>query len=117
MEAYREVILLINSVLKWDKKFFPGLIFSAISFVFILLWCLDLSVLTHVALTLFLVTFFDYAFPYVSKLIFKPSNWTGIQEKKFEEICYEIVHVKSKLCAAFHYVFAAKEDKSSVVST
>lgn len=116
LEVYREIILLANSVLKWDNKIFPGIIFGGISFIFLVLWYLDLSVLTFVALSLLFVTFLDYAFPYVSKLIFKSNNWTGVQEKKFEQICYEIVHVKSKLCAGFHYAFAAKEEKSTVVS-
>lgn len=116
LEAYREVILLANSVLKWEKKFFPAVLFGAISLVYAILWYLDFSVLTLIALGLLFTTLLDYFFPIASRFVFKSDNWTGTQEKKFEEVCHELFKVKSKLYSAYQHVFASKEDKSTMLT-
>lgn len=116
LESWREVILHTNSLLKWDKKFYPGIIFAVISIFYLLLWYLDLSTLTLISLSLLVVTIIDYVFPLVSRIVFKTENWTGTQENKFEEICQELCATKIKLCSFYNYIFTAKEEKSTMVS-
>lgn len=115
-EGFREIILVLSSVLKWEKKFYPGIIFGVISFLFLILWYLDLSLLTLVSVIGLIVILIDYGFPIVSKVIFKPENWTGVQEKSYEEVCDEILTVKLKVCGLTKHLCVSKEEKTIVVS-
>lgn len=114
LESFREIILFGNSILKWEKKFYPGVIFGIVSVVFLTLWYLDLSIITQIALTLLLTTLIDYLCPILSKLVFKADNWTGAHESKFEEVCNELCTTHIKLIAYFNYIFVTKEEKSTV---
>lgn len=116
LEEYRELILLLSSVLKWEKKFYPGVIFGAITFLFIILWYLNLSLLTLVSIIGLIGILIDYGYPIVSKIVFKPENWTGAQEKAYEEVCNEILAVKLKVCGVTKYACVPKEEKTIVVS-
>lgn len=116
LEGFREIVLLLSSVLKWEKKFYPGVIFGAISFLFLILWWLDLSLLTLVSVIGLIVILTDYGFPIVSKVIFKPENWTGVQEKAYEEVCEELSTVKVKVCGLTKHLCVPKEEKTIVVS-
>lgn len=117
LEGCRELILHLNSILKWEKKYFPGLIFGFTTVLFLVLWYLDLSTMTMAALMLLLfASVGDIGFPVLSKFIFKPENWTGDNEKQFESVCGEICIAKVAICNVWNYVFASKEAKSPVVS-
>lgn len=115
MEESREIILLLNSVLKWEKSFYPGVTFGVISLSFLILWSLDLSFLTLVSLVALIGSILNYAFPLISKALFKPENWTGAKEKLFEDVCSEIVSIKQKACGLLKYLFT-NEEKNIVVS-
>lgn len=116
MEEYREVLLLLSSVFKWEKKFYPGVIFGAITFLFIILWYLSLSLLTLVGVIGLVAILIDYGYPIISKIVFKPENWTGAQEKAYEEVVNEILSVKLKVCGFTKYACVPKEEKTIVVS-
>lgn len=115
LEESREIILLLNSVLKWEKSFYPGITFGVISLAFLILWSLDLSLLTLVSLIALIGSVLDYVFPIISKAVFKPENWTGVKEKSFEDACNEILNIKSKACGLLKYLFT-NEEKNIVVS-
>lgn len=117
LESFRELILIIRSVLIWEKNFYPGIIFGVISTFFAFLWYLDLSVLTLISLFLLTVTIVDYGFPIISKTIFKPEKWTGSDERKFEIVIQELVHVKGNISRCWSKICAAKEEKSTLVSS
>jgi len=114
LEGCRELILVINSILKWEKKFFPGLIFGFSTILFLVLWYLDLSTMTMVSLILLIASVVDIGFPVVSKFVFKPENWTGENEKQFEHVCGEICVAKLAISNGLSCVFASKEEKSPV---
>lgn len=106
----------MSSVLKWEKKFYPGVIFGVISFLFVILWYVNLSLLTLVSVIGLIAVVVDYGFPIVSKMIFKPENWTGAQEKSYEEVCEELSNVKLKVCGLTKHLCVPKEEKTIVVS-
>lgn len=116
LEGCRELILHLNSVLKWEKKFYPGLIFGFSTILFLVLWYLDLSTMTMAALMLLIASVVDIGFPVLSKFIFKPENWTGEHEKQFEAVCGEVCVAKLAICNGIGFAFASKEAKSPVVS-
>lgn len=115
LEQWREIILYVDSILKWEKKFYPAIIFGVNSILFLMIWYLDFSILTMAALTALFIAQIDYVYPFVSKIFFNPNNWNGVQEKKFEDICGELCIVQCKLCSFYNHLFSAKEEKSTMV--
>lgn len=116
MEAWREVIVHGSSVLKWEKSFYPGITCGVVTFLFLVLWWMRLSVLTTFALVAFLICVGDYFLPLLLKFVFKPENWTGAQEKRYEEVCREIYNGQVQLCNLWTRFKMAKEQKSTMVS-
>lgn len=116
MEVYRELLLILNSVLKWEQSFFPGIIGGVITLLFIVLWYLDFSTLTLIALITIFVTVLDYGYPLVSKFIFKAENWSGSQEKLYEQVIQDIVDVKLSVCGAVSSFFSSRSERSTFVS-
>lgn len=116
MEQSRELILLLSSVLKWEKKFYPGVIFGAITLLYLTLYYLNLSLLTLIGIIGVFAVIIDYGYPMVSKMLFNPENWTGTQEKAFEEVINEIVAIKLKVCGITKYACVPKEEKTLMVS-
>lgn len=115
LEDWREAILLLNCILKWEKKFYAGIIFGATSFLFLMIWYMDMSILTQLSLFALIGVVLDYAYPIASKFIFKPENWTGAKEKLFEEVCHEICSIWLCICSIYQFSFVAKEEKSTKV--
>lgn len=77
---------------------------------------MNLSLLTLVGVIGVVAVIFDYGYPIVSKVIFKPENWTGAQEKSYEEVVNEILAIKLKVCGFIKYACVPKEEKTIVVS-
>lgn len=116
LEVYRELLLILNSILKWEQSFFPGIIGGVLTFVFLVLWYLDFSTLTLVALITILVTVLDYGYPMVSKFIFKAENWSGTQEKLYEQVIQDIVDVRMSVCGSICSFFSSRSERSTCVS-
>lgn len=116
LEVYRELLLILNSVLKWEQSFFPGIIGGVLTLLFIVLWWLDFSTLTLIALVTIFVTVLDYGYPLVSKFIFKAENWSGSQEKLYEQVIQDIVDVKLSFCGAVSSLFSSRSERSTFVS-
>lgn len=60
-------------------------------------------------------TLFDYCYPKLAKMLFKPENWRGAEEKKFEEIAEELFQIKNRLCSVCTYICDTKAEKSTLV--
>lgn len=116
LEVYRELLLIFNSILKWEQSFFPGIIGGVLTFAFLIIWYLDFSTLTLIALTLIFVTVLDYGYPLISKFIFKAENWSGSQEKLYEQVIQEIVDVRLCVCGAVCSFFNSRSERSTFVS-
>lgn len=116
LEGWREVIVHSSGVLKWEKNFYPGITCGAVTFLYLVLWWMDLSVLTTVALIALTICAGDFALPLLLKFVFKPENWTGAQEKKYDQCCVEIYNSKVQLCNLWIRFCNAKEQKSTMVS-
>jgi len=108
LEGWREIVLQLHSVLLWEKNWYPGVIAGISTTLFLLLWLVEPSLLSTVSCAGLLATLLDYLVPTLSARLFNPAQWTGAQEKLFEEICCSIVQVY----AAFsHQVVAFKDLK------
>lgn len=114
LEGWREILLPINSVLLWEKPFYPGILAGATTLLFLLIWYLDLSVLTTLSIVGLLGSLLDYAIPLVSASLFDPNQWNGTQEKQFEEICQSMVESKKCSLDMWKSLGQLKESKPKV---
>lgn len=115
LEGWREVIVHGSSVLNWEKSFYPAITCGIVSVLYVMLWWMQLSVLTTVALVALAICAGDYVLPLLLKFVFKPENWTGVQEKRYEEVCREIFNAKVQLCNLCTRFRVAKAQKSTMV--
>ncbi|XP_033337942.2 ADP-ribosylation factor-like 6 interacting protein 1 isoform X1 [Megalopta genalis] len=90
MECWREVILPMNSILLWERSWYPGLIFGVTSTIFFLIWILEPAFLTIVSVTLLVLALVDYLVPPMTSLLCAANGWTGQKEKKLNEICQNL---------------------------
>ncbi|XP_012272669.1 ADP-ribosylation factor-like protein 6-interacting protein 1 [Orussus abietinus] len=90
MECWREVILPLNSVLFWERPWYPGLIVGFTTTIFLLIWFLEPAILTLIALSLLILAIIDYSVPIVTTALFPANGWTGQKERKLEEICQNL---------------------------
>lgn len=84
-------LLPLKSVILWEQQWHPCAIVGAVSFLYLIIWFMDLNTLTTFALVGLILNFIDFILPVISKSIYGPSTWTGQKEKVFEEICRSIV--------------------------
>ncbi|CAG9864832.1 unnamed protein product [Phyllotreta striolata] len=96
MEEYRELILSANSVLLWEKQWYPTAILTACTVLFTLLWLSDPTVLTVFSTIGLLITIGDYILPTLIASLYKSDNWTADKQSEYEEICTNIVLYKTK---------------------
>ncbi|XP_018006568.1 ADP-ribosylation factor-like protein 6-interacting protein 1 isoform X2 [Hyalella azteca] len=90
LESWREVLVVLHSLLVWDKPFYPAITASSVSIAFLLVWYLDPSVLTLVSLAGLTITLADFLVPQVVPLVVGGHSWTGEQERRYEVIVNSI---------------------------
>ncbi|XP_033165045.1 ARL-6-interacting protein 1 homolog [Drosophila mauritiana] len=112
LEPFRTAIVGAYGVLTWEKQYYAGVVFGVISVLYLVLWYLDLSLITLLSLFGVISILLNYAFPKVSRLIFGGVNWDGDQEAKFEDVCGQVCAVKSSVVVWYEYLF--NERKSTV---
>ncbi|XP_013195086.2 ADP-ribosylation factor-like protein 6-interacting protein 1 [Amyelois transitella] len=91
LEGWRMALLPLKSIILWEQQWHPCVIIGSVSFLYLLIWLLDLNTLTTIALLGILLNFIDFIIPVISNSLYGPSAWTGQKEKMFEEICRSIV--------------------------
>lgn len=91
LENWREVLTHLNSLITWEKPYYPGIISGVVTITFLILWYFDPSVLTTLSIFGIIACILDYVVPILSASFFDSSKWTGARERKYEEICYELV--------------------------
>ncbi|EDW83902.1 uncharacterized protein Dwil_GK13434 [Drosophila willistoni] len=112
LEPFRTAIVSAYGLLIWEKQYYPGLVFAGISVMYLMLWYLDLPLITLLSLLALMTMILDFVFPTISRLLFSGVNWDGEQEAKFEEVCSQMNCVKTNLVEWYEYLF--KERKSTV---
>ncbi|KAF5300234.1 hypothetical protein FQR65_LT09188 [Abscondita terminalis] len=96
-ESWKEIILLVHSVLLWEKNWYPGAILGGTSFLFLTLWLVDASILSTLSILGLTITISDYVVPIVAAVMFKPESWCKDKDQEFYDICRNIVGYKMKL--------------------
>lgn len=117
MDPWRHVIIATNDFLSWDKNFYPALIMIIVSLFYLLLWYLDLSVVTMLSLLGLCYVMFDFLQPTIQRLLLQQTDeWSSKQEAKFEYIVSQLYAIQLRLNTWHEYIFQNKERKSTVVN-
>ncbi|XP_061761733.1 ADP-ribosylation factor-like protein 6-interacting protein 1 [Nerophis ophidion] len=122
LQAWGEVILVGDRVLRWEKPWFPAALMSAISVLFLLIYYLDPSVLTGLSSTVMLLCLADYLVPTLAPRVFGSNKWTTEQQQRFHEICGNLVKTQRRVLGWWRRLCALKEDRpkmyfASVISS
>ena len=108
LESWRECLVGLWSILLWEKPWFPPILITAITSVFMwaiflfiisteniysfvnsrLHWHLDPSVLTTVSMIFLVVTLADYFGPKVTSMICSPEHWTAAKGSIIVDVFY-----------------------------
>ncbi|EEB10182.1 ARL-6-interacting protein, putative [Pediculus humanus corporis] len=94
LEAWRDIILPIDSILSWEKNSYIGIIVATTSVGFFLLWLMNLSILSIIARFGILITIVDYFVPTIAESARRPERWTSAKERKLESICRSLASYK-----------------------
>jgi hypothetical protein len=82
-----------------------------------LFWYLDPSVLTTVSVIGLIATLVDYLVPTLTASICHPENWTGSKERKFEEICRELVNSEAEGAVKWAMFYNMRHSRPKVVGS
>jgi len=108
-KSWREIIVVASKFLKWEKPYYPVVVFGAITFVFLMIWYLDPPVITGVSMFMIIICIFDYLIPRVSPLLFPETHWNSEKEKEFSSACSGINSARSFIHKSFNDFFKLKE--------
>ncbi|XP_017787755.1 PREDICTED: ADP-ribosylation factor-like protein 6-interacting protein 1 [Habropoda laboriosa] len=114
MECWREVILPLNSILLWDRSWYPGLIFAITTTIFFLIWMLEAAVLTIISISLLVLALVDYIVPPLTSFLCPVDSWTGQKEKKLNEICQNLSTVILQLQHLWKSMLKTRNDRPNV---
>ncbi|KAK7938532.1 hypothetical protein WMY93_001858 [Mugilogobius chulae] len=114
LQAWGEVILAGDRVLRWEKPWFPGALVGATSVLFLLIYYLDPSVLTGLSCTVMLLCLADYLVPTLAPRVFGSNKWTTEQQQRFHEICGNLVKTQRRVVGWGKRLCALKEEKPKV---
>lgn len=116
LEGWRMALLTLKSVLLWEQQWHPAAIFAAVSFLYFLVWIMDLNSLATFAVVGLFLNFIDFIVPFVSNLIYGHSAWTGQHEKMFIDICNNIVVSYNKTFQNIRTFYSLRETSPTMVS-
>ncbi|XP_061455807.1 ADP-ribosylation factor-like protein 6-interacting protein 1 [Rhineura floridana] len=111
LQGWGEVILVTDKILRWEKPWFPPAMIAVVSFIFLMIYYLDPSVLSGVSCFVMLLCLADYLVPALAPRIFGSSKWTTEQQQRFHEICSNLVKTRRRIVGWWKRLFTFKEEK------
>ncbi|KAL7641415.1 UNVERIFIED_CONTAM: hypothetical protein RMT77_008555 [Armadillidium vulgare] len=120
LEGWREILVVIHSLLIWEKQYYPAITASVISFIYLLVWYIDPAVLTFISTVGLLAVLSDFLLPTAISYIHGADYWTGSHERKYEQIvtymagsCESFTH----LLSSFHTIKTSRPKTYFVAMT
>ncbi|XP_063221024.1 ADP-ribosylation factor-like protein 6-interacting protein 1 [Bacillus rossius redtenbacheri] len=101
LECWREEVLALNSVLAWEKHWYPWLLIGISTTLFTFLWYLDMSVLSTVAVACLVVTAVDYLGPIARTSICARDSWSGAKERQLEDVCRALARTEHQVLSCW----------------
>jgi len=93
LEEWRPVSLHVAQFLEWQRPWYPAVLFGLNTVFFLLIWYLDLSVLSTLAVLGIFVTLADGVIPVLSTTVLA-GEWTAEQEKEYDVLCNRLMDIK-----------------------
>lgn len=109
-------LLPLKSIILWEQQWYPCAIFGFVSFLYLLIWFMDLNSLATFAFVGLFFNVIDFIVPVVCNSIFGSTAWTGQKEKMFEDICKGIVRSYNKTLQNICYFYSLRETCPVTVS-
>ena len=113
LEGWREVVIRLDSVLGWELDWYPAVTGGMLTATFLFVWYWDPTLLTFIAFMGLMATLVDFAGPKIINQVFG-SNWNGAKEKKYDQVCEEIVMAIENVETAFRFCREARGKKPVV---
>ncbi|KAK7112511.1 hypothetical protein V1264_011959 [Littorina saxatilis] len=114
LEGWREALVTLKDLLTWKKQYYPAIIFGVTTFIFALIWLLQPSVMTTFAVLGLLLTATDFTVPLVGRYIFSYGQWTGTEERQFEDLCEGILHSRILISKFVRGLTRLKQERPTV---
>jgi len=97
VEDWRELVLIGDSVLGWDKEWFPAVTAGSLTVMFLSVWYTEPSLLTLISLLGLLLTLTDYLGPRVMDKVFPEDSWSSDKEARLEDVARSLVRLSNLL--------------------
>ncbi|CAG4912081.1 unnamed protein product [Colias eurytheme] len=110
LEGWRTALLPLKSVFLWEQQWHPCAIVASVSFLYLIIWLMDLNTLATFAIVGLFINFVDFIVPIVCKSICSPNSWSGQNEKTYEDICRSIVEMYNGTFKQFCKFYSLRED-------
>jgi len=114
LESWREVVIRADSVLGWECDWYPAVTAGLLSASFLFIWYWDPTLLTFIAFLGLMLTLVDYAGPKIINQVFGSDSWNGAKDKKYDQVCGEIVSAIEGVESAFAFCREARSKKPIV---
>ncbi|ESP04041.1 hypothetical protein LOTGIDRAFT_203419 [Lottia gigantea] len=114
LEGWREALIPLNSLLEWEKPYYPAIIVGTTTFLFLLVWYIQPSVLTTLSLLGLLISAIDLLIPMVGPKLFATDSWTVFHEQQFQQICERIINARNHFIDFKNTMCQLKAEKPKV---
>lgn len=111
LSDWREVVLQANSLLTWDQEWYPGVIAALVTAFYTAIWYWDPTLVTFIAFLGLFATMLDYLGPKVINQVFSVDQWSSVKERKFDEVCENVVLGIDKLDSLWQFCREARTQK------
>lgn len=111
-QANKQLVLKLHSVLTWEQDIYPLAVFGAVSISFLIVHCLNSSVLTTLSYVGIAFALFDLALPTIGKnLAGGQAKLAEKDQQRFDKICLGLAEAYAFLRAACDSSCALKTSK------
>ncbi|XP_039265493.1 ADP-ribosylation factor-like protein 6-interacting protein 1 [Styela clava] len=101
LKGWREVIVVLAKLLKWQQAYYAAIVFAIVSLFFSLIWWLDPSVVTGFSMLIMIACIADYVVPLAMPMIFPETSWSSDKEKQYVQACDGLVQSKKIISSLF----------------
>jgi len=116
LEDWRPLALPIVHFLEWRQPWNPAVLVGVNTLFFLLVWWLDLSVLSTLAVVGVLITLADGIVPILSATLFDTNAWTSQHEKEYDALCNRLLDLTKCTSGACTYLHGVKAQLPRVFS-
>jgi len=114
LTPYKQIIPNLHAFFTWKKQFYPLLIFAYITIIYLLIWLLDLSVLSTVSIVGFVVTVADFFLPGIIASFCDSKKWSEKDDERFDQVCTELSNVVTKVTGYYSSWSEMRQSKSKI---